>query len=858
MGVVWKAVDTALDRDVAIKFLPDSLTASGERLARFEREAKVLASLNHPAIAAVYGLHEAHGVRFLAMEHVPGEDLAQRLGRGPLPVEDAIGIGRQIAEGLEAAHDTGVVHRDLKPANIVVRPDGGIKILDFGLAKALSPDPGSGSPDPSLAPTLTSAGTLAGVILGTAAYMSPEQARGRQVDRRADIWALGCVLYELLTARRLFGGETVSDTLAAVLRAEIDLPGLPNETPPAVRRLIERCLDRDPHMRLRDAGEARIVLAAPHAAATDSAQPAARGRFAWAAVAALALVGGLASGRYLIAPPAPPPRSGVAFEVDVPGERIETGSIALSPDGTNLALLVRGADGRPELWVRPLEGFESRPLPGTQDASYPFWSPDGTEIGFFVGDHLLRVALDSTAPRRIASAPDAVGGTWNAEGAILFGTGGGPIFRVLASGGATPVAVTALETGVETAHVWPSFLPDGQRFVFLADASTDDGHRVYLTSLGSGPEKILLRAIRSAPAIDPAGALLLVQQNQLVAHSFDFRREMLTGASILVADGVYPLGVHHDSPYTLSSNGVVAYQQGSDASDLVRIDLDGGARIQLAKPDRYGNPALSPDGRSVAFELHGSHEERLIWVHDLERGVRTVVSHRGALADSAAWSAHGEAVYFDANPDGSWQVYRKQVNGGGDPELLGRPTEQENDVGVLDLSRDGRWLLVTTQGGGAGAGDLYLRLLVGAETVWFPWAVGPAGEGNGCFSPDSRWIAYVSDGSGRSEVYVAPVDGGPAASRWQISSGGGLEVAWSPDGKRIYYRAPTGELMRVPIRASAERIEAGVPTPLFELNTPEVSYVRNTFTVTPDGTSLIVIQAADKRQRTVRVRTSWR
>jgi Tol biopolymer transport system component len=849
MGVVWKALDTSLDREVAIKVLPEGLVTP-DRLARFEREAKLLASLDHPAIAAVHGLHEASGVRFLAMELVPGEDLAHRLTRGPLPVEDVIAIGQQIAAGLEAAHESGVVHRDLKPSNVVLRPDGRVKVLDFGLAKALAPDTASGS-NPSLSPTVTSAGTLAGVILGTAAYMSPEQARGRSVDRRADIWAFGCVLYEMLTARRLFSGETVSDTLAAVLRAEIDLKELPPATPDRLRRLLARCLDRDPSMRLRDAGEARIALGAKEPEPVATPTKPRRTTLAWALGGLLLLVAGFLG--TLLFKPAPSPTPRLAFEIALPGEHLETGSIALSPDGTKLALVVRDKDGVTELRVRSLDSFDIRPIRGTRGASHPFWSPSGKEIGYFASGQLLRVAIDGTAPQRIAPAPRAAGGTWGADDVILFGTSMGPIHRTSARGGGTPVAITKPEDGVEDAHVWPAFLPDGRRFVFLADASTEEGHHICLGTLDGKPPKILRKGFRSAPFVDPAGALLLVKRFQLLAYPFDFDRETLSEDSSLVVDGIYPFGQHHDTAVTLGANGVLAHQAGSAASTLVRLDLDRGGKTQLLPPDRYGNPALSPDGRQVAFDLDGSTDERLVWVHDVERGVRTPISPRGALADSPAWSADGSTVYFDSNPDGVWKVYRKSASGGGEPESLDRPTTK-GDVGVLDLSEDGRWLLVNTSSE-TDSYDLYMKSLDKGDAPWIPWTSGPSSEPQAKFSPDSRWVAYVSDGSGRSEIYVAPTVGGPAVRRWQISSSGGLEAEWSKDGSQIYYRAPNDELLRVPIHASADGISAGAPTVVLALDLPPQNFVRNTFVMMPDGSVLATDSQAETR---IRVQTSWR
>ena len=849
MGEVWRATDTTLGRDVAIKVLPAAVADDPERLVRLEREAKVLAALNHPHVAAIYGMHETHGVRFLVMELVPGEDLAQRLERGAIPLDEALPLARQIAEALEYAHEHGIVHRDLKPANVKLTPEGGVKVLDFGLAKAIVDEPPSSGPTstPTVLPTRTSAGTIAGVILGTAAYMSPEQARGRAVDRRTDIWAFGVVLYEMLVGRRLFDGETVSDTIAAVLRSEPDFARLPAGTPPAVRRLLERCLDRDPHTRLRDAGEARIALSQTGG---ELPQPA---KLRVGAALGAALLAGVAAGRFLLAPRATPAAPGFAFDVSA-GRRTQLGSFALSPDGRYLVFAVSASEGTTELWLRPLDSFDMRPLPGTRGARQPFWSPDSREIAFFSGADLQRMALGEAAPHRIASAPLADGGTWNAEGVILFGGGNAqPIFRVSAGGGAVPMALTQLEPGVEDAHVWPAFLPDGRRFVFLADASSDDGHRVRLGSLDGRPTTILLKRIRSSVRVDPRGALLLVQANQLVAHPFDFAAGRLAGDARLVVDGVYPVGVHHDSPFALSTNGRLAYQSESAAAVLTRVDAQGAVVASLGPSERVSSPAVSRDGRWLAYELQEGPDERRIWIQDVARGARRPLSERGKIADSAVWSDDGETVYFDSSADGSWKVYRARVNGGGPPENLGSPPGL--DLTVLDCSRDGQLLVAINVG--AGNWDLLLRATNVADAPWVPWLNTPSSESYGVFSPDSRWIAYVSEGSGRGEVFIAPTRGGGEAQRWQISADGGVEPCWSPDGARVYYRSPASELMAVDLTFSAAgRVEAGAPRRLFEMLTPNLAMARNMYDVAPDG-SLVLIRPSSTDPPVIHVLTGY-
>jgi len=416
MGEVYRARDTKLNREAAIKLLPELFANDPERLARLTREARMLAALNHRNIAAIHGLHEDAGRLFLAMELVPGEDLAERLARGPIPVGEAADLALKIAAALEYAHERGIVHRDLKPANVKVTPDADVKVLDFGLAKAFSADPATSGPTttPAVLPTITSLGTVAGMILGTAAYMSPEQARGRPVDRRADIWSFGCVLFEMLTGQRAFDGETVTDVLAAVVTRDPDWNALPAATPASMRRLLVRCLDKDPRTRLRDIGEARIILANPGSAApgpvSPSVAPPRRNGMLWAGAAVLALVAGIGVGRWLLAPQ-PQPQPAFEFDVTVPGARIETGSFTLSPDGSRLALIVRDANGDRQLCVRSMDSVEARVLTGTTGAIYPFWSPDGREIAYFANNQLFRIALDDAVARLVSPVTTPAGGT---------------------------------------------------------------------------------------------------------------------------------------------------------------------------------------------------------------------------------------------------------------------------------------------------------------------------------------------------------------------------------------------------------------------------------------------------------------
>jgi len=860
MGEVWRARDTTLDRDVAIKILPQAFASDAERLGRFEREAKLLASLNHQHIAAIHGLHESAGVRFLAMELVPGEDLAERLSRGPIPVDDVLSYATKIAEALEYAHERGIVHRDLKPANVKITPDGDVKVLDFGLAKAMTGDATgdgslSGQPAPSMATMTSPAMTQAGIILGTAAYMSPEQARGRSVDKRADNWAFGCVLYEMLTAERLFGGDTVTDVIASVVTREPDWSRLPASTPASVRRLLRRCLDKDPRTRLRDIGEARIALAGARTdepVAVPGAPASSPGRGAWIAAAAIALVGGIALGRFALAP-APPPGQTFEFDVSVPGHPLEIGSFALSPDGSRLALVIRDEAGDRQLALRDMGLSEARVLPGTTGALYPFWSPDGREIAYFSGSQLSRIAIDGATPRPVASVVDPRGGAWTPDDIILVGSAVGPIWRVPASGGATPEPVTEVEAGVEDGHMWPSLLPDGRRFIFMADSSSVEGHRLRLGSIDGGPTTILRTAIRSQPILDPSGRLLVGERGQLVAYGFDVSAGTLGDESALVAADVFPIGNNHALPASVSVGGMVAFQHTSPESTLAFLDHAGRVIRTIGRPDRYGNATISPDQKRVAFEIFTDTTERLVWVEDLERGVRTPLSQRGRMADSSVWSADGQTVYFDSDASDTWEAYRLSVTGGGDPEKLGLP-EGTSEVFLLDVSADGRWLL------GAGLKgvnryDLYLLDLTAPAATWTPWLTTAAQEQEGAISPDSRWIAYTSDMSGRVEVYVAPMEGGPSLRRWQLSSAGGFEPKFSPDGRTLYYRSPTYEWMAVDVELGDGTVEAGTPRELFQIPVIELPFLRNLMDVLPDGSGFLGLQPASSSVLSIRVRT---
>jgi len=566
--------------------------------------------------------------------------------------------------------------------------------------------------------------------------------------------------------------------------------------------------------------------------------------------AAAALIAGTVLGRYALSPTTPAAQN-FEFEVTVPGNAIESGSFALSPDGSRLALVVRDESGEQKLAVRDMNATQLRVLPGTKGAVYPFWSPDGRELGFFSENQLQRIALDGAAARPIATVSEARGGAWGASDVILFGSSSGPIQRVPASGGSRPEPVTELENGIELSHDWPAFLPDGKRFVFLADGDTDRGHRIRLGSVDGGPTTILKSSARSQPVVDPSGRLLLEERGQLLAYPFDFGRGTLGEKSSLVVAPIYAIGSQHHLPAS-AVLGMVAFQIGSTKNNLVVLDNGGRVVRTLGAPDGYANIAVSPNGKRVAFELITDQSERLIWVQDLDRGVRTLISQRGKLADSPAWSTDSETLYFDSNASGKMEVYRKVVTGG-EPENLGAPTATR-DAAVLDLSSDGHWLL-TNGLTGENRYDLYLRSL-GAGGDWKAWAVGQtSGYPTGSFSPDSHWIVYTSDDSGRVEAYLAPVDGGPSIHRWPISSGGGFEPRFSADGKTIYYRSASLEWTAVDVRLEPGKVEAGLPRRLFPMPAIDLPYLRNLMALLPNGSGFMTIHPPPTGAMSIRVRT---
>ncbi len=842
MGEVWRARDTTLDRDVAIKVLPEAFASDAERLARFNREAKLLASLNHPGIAVIHGLHEEEGVRFLAMELVPGEDLAKRLERGTLPVEEGLRIGLQVAQALEAAHAQGVIHRDLKPANIVVTPEGRAKVLDFGLAKGFDDEPAASSgTSPTMSPTVTSAGTVAGLILGTAAYMSPEQARGKPLDRRTDIWSFGCVLYECLAGGMLYRGESVSDSIGAILHKEPDWSTLPPGLPPTIRLLLDRCLTKDRENRLHDIADARIELERaigdPKGAALGLASggtagaPQKASRLPWLLMP-VTLALGLALG-WLVrgGPPAaeavrsslPAPEGTSYFSTGQgPGG---TGPVAISPDGRQLAFVVRTENGEALLHVRPLDSLASHPLAGTEGARFPFWSPDSSTIGFFAAGKLRKISAAGGPSLALCDAPSGRSGTWNRDGVIVFAPdGSGPLHRVSAAGGpSTPVTEIA-EGSDEQTHRWPWFLPDGRHFLYLARRS-GAGERespIKIGSLDGGEDKVVLDL--PSNAVYASGHLLYARDNTLMAHPFDPSTRELTGDPFPVAEHVLHDAAYDRSVFAVSDQGVLVYQQGSSQSGsrLLWFDRDGNELGEVGQPAPYTSPVLSPDGRFVAVQVldtdGGSAD---LWTYELSRNLRTRFTFDAGNDVAAVWSPDGEQVVFSSDREGKFDLYVKSLSGDQPERLL---LKSDSDKFVSDWSPDGRFLSFSTLGNPQTRRDLWvLPLEENAEPV--PFRQTEFSEWNGRFSPDGRWKAYVSDESGRPEVYVTPFPG--PGRRWQVSTEGGTRPYWRREGNEIVYLDLDRSLVAAAVDGSGTSFQVSRVSNLFEIipATPWGQYV---------------------------------
>jgi len=860
MGEVYRARDTRLEREVAIKVLPAAFVEDHERLARFEREAKLLAQLHHPNIASIFGMEESGETKALVMELVEGPTLAERLEQGALPIEESLSLARQIAEALEEAHQKGIIHRDLKPQNIKASREGKTKVLDFGLAKAMDPTAaaaGAGSASQLAAsPTLTLGATQMGVVLGTAAYMAPEQAKGFTVDKRADIWAFGVVLYEMLTGERLFGGDSVPDTLAGVLKNEIDLDALPAETPPAIRRLLRRCLERQPKGRLHDIADARIVidevLSGHHVEPASSLAfeaPPAPSRVRLAAAALLLLALGVAAGWLLKRGRGPGPVPESRWMLGLPeGLSLSTDDrpiLALSRDGRLQVAVVKGDSGITQLLVRKGDEFEPRLLPDTEGASAPFFSPDGDWIGFFRGDSLLKIPSGGGPAIGLAELPAGNrGGTWSSDGWIYFASAfAGPLSRVAASGG--PVEeVTHLDPArSERTHRWPEALPGGEAVLFTCDteASTEyyDDARIEAVRPATGERRVLVEGASMA-RYAPGGHLVFARGGTLYTVDLDPKTLEVRGAPLEIAKGVSTNVGSGAVQFALSPNGAALWAPGGLTASYRVVWVDrAGVESPIDVPSApYNELALSPDGTRIAL-VGGPGATSDLWVGDLRRGGLTRLTN-GEFVRLPTWTADGTRIAYRVVEGGRIndrvRIDWRPADGSRAAETLLEPADELGIVGPNAFTPDGRFL-VYSEGNGIDLANLWLRPL-GGEGKLRALTEGPFLKVGATVSPDGRWLAYCSTESGENNVYVRPFPAGEG--RWQISSPGGVEPLWSQDGKELFYR-DASVLYRVAVDTS-RGFRAGRPEPLFN-RVASGGYIHS-YGLSSDGSRFVTLRTA--------------
>ncbi len=891
MGEVYRAEDMKLGREVAIKVLPELVAGDAERMARFEREAKLLAALNHANIGAIYSLETAEradteveelladtregaspsptpdetlrsgdplspqaptplgpSVHFLVLELIEGESLSEILARGPLGLEKALQVGQQIALALEAAHDKGVIHRDLKPANVMLTPNGSVKVLDFGLAKAWDVEETSGSaPLISRSPTLTQGMTEAGVLLGTAAYMSPEQARGKPVDKRSDIWAFGAVLLETLTGRKAFGGDTITDMIAAVVAREPEWERLPAETPRAVTRLLRRCLEKDQEQRLRDIGDARLELeellanpeglyAEPEAVAAPSSTS-----LLWkVGTAALALlVAGLGFALWRASTPQPqeitrafiPAPAGGDFDLgtDYPAP------VAVSPDGRTLVFGVQEEGGSKRLWVRDLDDLEARPLTGTEGALYPFWSPDSRFIGFFSQGKLKKIEVTGGPAMSLCDAPNGKGGAWNQDGVIVFAPSHTTSLQRVSAAGGEPANVTEVdpEKG-EDSHRHPRFLPDGVHFLYAARVGfggQSENSRVMIGSLSGEPRELMPG---SSNAEFVAGHLLYVYERTLMARPFDAEKLELTGDAFPIAEKIWGdqgalLGV-----FSASEKGVLAYQTGTPREDvdsqLQWIDRSGKILGEVGTPEAYAELSISPDGITSLVNIRDPESgNRDLWLVDLERQLKTRFTFDPAQDWISVWSPDGTRIAFSSERSGTGDLFIKSVTGGGEAELL---YDDDTQKYPASWSRDGRFLFFESWGTDGGSNLFALDLEEDGE----PIAIQAADftQRVPVISPNGRWLAYVSDESGHDEIYVTAFPEG--GRKWQVSTEQTLYARWGSD-EELFLMGPTGVLQVAEVDGSSDTFRIGPVQRIAEFRVQSLGF---DFDLTSDGQRILV------------------
>ena len=870
MGEVYRAVDTRLDRTVAIKVLPAHLSSDPELKQRLEREAKTISSLQHVNICTLYDIGTQGDTDFLVMEYLEGQTLADRLQKGPLPIDQLLKIATEIAQALEKAHQRGIIHRDLKPANIMLT-QAGAKLMDFGLAKPKLPNASQAlgmftpsTPTMNLA-SLTSAAsplTQKGSIVGTFQYMAPEVLQGADSDARSDVFSLGCVLYEMVTGRRAFEGKTQLSVMSAILEKDPEpLAKVQPTSPAALDYTVRSCLEKNPDERIQTAHDVKLQLAWVATSSSQTGAPALpsskpRPTLWLAAIAVLALAVIALTVALMWSAPA---RRVLRVNLLPPeGTRFETlyrnGAPALSPDGTHLAFIAQ-KDGRNSLWLRSLDRLDATPVRGTDDAYFPFWSPDGTAVAFFMQGKLWRTDLNGGSPAPISDAPEARGGTWGSGNVIVFAPSfGGPLVQVPAAGG-KPKAVTGVSVVSSTiSDRWPSFLPDGKHFLFLHSpyGNAADQNEVHLGSLDGGDQLVLRGKFYGAQYA--AGRLLAVRDGSLLAWKFDASSGKASGDPVPVVDKVASDEITALSVVSVSAQGMLLYQSGagSNGDRHVWMDATGKELSQLSEPTVYGPTRISPDGSRIATPVIGQFGNSSLWIWDLAGGTRSLASAANEYVDATVWSADGRTLYFDIfNPDLRTELRTVAADGSQPERTL---IKSDRNLLPVDVTSDGKWLLYEEAKVGA---------LTDAELKAFPLVPGlqpltvlePVADGsNARLQPGSNdWLAYQSNQSGRAQVYLTrfPHPG----AKYQVSKDGGVQPVWSKDGKTLYYLDQYRKLTAVDIQTSGEAVQIGAAKPLFTVGIRH-SISTEAYDVARDGRFLVVDSITESTAPLVLV-TNW-
>jgi eukaryotic-like serine/threonine-protein kinase len=860
MGEVYRAKDTRLERSVAVKVLPAHLSSSPESRQRFEREAKTVSQLSHPHICALYDVGREGETEYLVMELLEGQTLSERLGRGPLPLEQTLRYGIEIGDALDKAHRQGIVHRDLKPSNVMLTKSG-VKLLDFGLAKAISP---SAPAQLTSLPTQASPVTQAGTVLGTFQYMAPEQLEGKEADARTDIFAFGAVLYEMATGKKAFQGKSQASLISSIMSSDPPpISSVQALAPPELDRAVRKCLAKDPEDRWQNASDLGSELkwigedgSQAGVAAPSSSRPRSRERLAWT-LASLAVLGALTLA-VVRRQRSGPPRRPLQFIVPAPEKSSFGDSFAMSPDGEQL-VFEASSEGKTQLWLRLLNSIEARPIEGTEGGSFPFWSPDGQYVGFFADGKLKKIALAGGPAQSLADAGQSRGGTWNAEGVILFAPdAASPLMRVAASGGIASAATTVDQANAETGHRWPDFLPDGRHFLFLARNAEAEKEAICVGSLDSSEKTILFHS-RSRSVYAAPGYLLFSREHTLMAHRFDASTLRSLGEPVLLAEDVEPIGEIGPTGYvrmSASGGGILAFRrEGRNRSQLTWYDRSGKPLGTVAGASDYDEPMLSPEGTSLAFVRKdpktGSED---VWTLDFSRGAPARLTFDPSDHLNPVWSPDGKRIAFVSTRPGNLGFYWKLASGAGPDETL---LKLDRMASIDDWSRDGRFILYERLAPKTQF-DLWALPMSGPGKP-FPYVVADGLQRHARFSPDGHWVAYTSNESGRQEIYVQrfPSSGG----KWQVSSEGGDQASWRSDGKELIYLSPRLQLMAVEVKGS-ETFEVGTARPLFSIR-PKYSPTTtreqgNLYVITPDGQRFLVNEAVEGKQAPpILVVVSW-